>query len=299
MVQDLASLLMEWLDKGRVAGEDVLRLAGQVLGSDSPDAVAEVLSDVHSPEHQMFRELMLFPDAALERAVCSVLQWQSLEEGGDDISFEVVRLVPVLRCRVGDEWVDVALKVEDIQQVLSRLHVFSCFPHDLWRLLAAMPESVCLDAGMRLRRSRVCWNGSTTHFAGAVIRRLGESGAFPELLDYTCRFLEFVPNEVALLDALRLRREEVKRHLKYYSLAMKQLQQGNYETMIMTGQLPPHADPVALEHEMDCIDAICPAVFGVPAHSTVVESDLGSLAGADGVELLMRLGGDGGFQDDW
>lgn len=89
--------------------------------------------------------------------------------------------------------------------------------------------------------------------------------------------------------ALAARHALAVRLLKDHAARQERWDKSNFETMLMSGDRPPHGDPESLRGDMAAADRIRMAVFGLSAASSVLDRDLGEVGDGDALSGMLRL----------
>ena len=97
------------------------------------------------------------------------------------------------------------------------------------------------------------------------------------------------PRAQALSLALAKRHARAVRMFKDHEARTGRWEKSNFETMLLTGDRPPHADPEALRRDMAASERIRMAVFGLSAAASVLDRDLGDVAEGDALGGMLRL----------
>ncbi|MBU1000983.1 MAG: hypothetical protein KKE73_00495 [Proteobacteria bacterium] len=268
---------------------EVLRFAEDALGLADSWQWNTVFNDPGDPHREMLVELLLFPDSGMMQTLESLLVGEHGTDAEAAALTDALIGKPACFLLPQGEALRFLLSAADARLLVRRLRLTRSTPVHVQAALEGLSEEVILVARLRLRRARFTWNARAGHFMRALIASLGLHPIFPELLDYSCLFLEAEDEGDDLAAAMVRRRQEAELHLKNHQAFQERLAKSNFETMHLAGDQAPHVEPTALVREIRALDMICPAVFGRPAVSGRMDRNLGQFAGAQGVRDLLRL----------
>lgn len=283
----LADILTAVLSEPTPAPGDVARFAEVSLGLADAGALRDALAEEDGAERQALAELLLFPDRGLRERLEPELPDAGLPSADEA---ELASLLAGTRARFlladGGE-AGFGVSADEAALFVRRLRASRALPAQV--AAALEPLAGAAAARVRLRGARFPWTPAASFLIRTLALRLGGEADFPDLLDWCCLFLEALASDAdhsAELARVRLRAErDLKAHLAF----QERLAASNFETMLLSGERAPHADPEALERDMRSAERIRLAVFGLSAAGDVADRDLGGFQGEDGVRDMLRL----------
>ncbi|WP_461210004.1 hypothetical protein [Desulfocurvus sp. DL9XJH121] len=284
------SLLKDHLASPAPAGPEAEALAEQALGFSGPGDWREALGDPDHPDRSALAELLLFPDLGLRLALEPELPSAGCGPGDEAVLIRGLAGAGARFLLPGGEPLEFVLSGEDAELFVRRLRLGRVAPPEVLAALEPLAPEAGTGARARLRRSRFAWEPGAAFVVRSLALRLGGEEDFADLLDWLCLFLESLEGQGAVSPALAARYAESETRLKDHLAFMQRLEKSNFETMLLTGDRAPHADPEALRRDMAASQRIRLAVFNVPAAPPVAQRELGEVAGDEsGVRDIMRL----------
>lgn len=313
---ELAAFLRELLARGLTPDQDSLHSVRAALGDVTAGELAERLRDTDDAEACPMRELLLFPDATVSRAVEAWL----LERHQTPPALRREVLTAALqgaeaRLHLG-EGVTLLLELDKAEagQFVSRLHPHTPAPEEVVLAVReaarelgteAAEDHVALAVLSRCRRARFSWTPEKQRFMADLARGLARGvpggpasgGAelaprLREAVDWSVLFLERAGDDVHA--DLALHREELLEQLQQAHEMERMRAKYNFETRRMLGMAETFTNPEALRWELALLDDVLRAtggaVFG--ARPQVVHRDLAdgeSLGDVRDVEDMRRL----------
>ena len=325
----VARVARERFEAPSPVGEEAVRYAQTALGLWGAAQWTALMADEGDPDREAMAEIVLFPDEGMRLALEPVLAGCAHgAPDADAVARGLAGCEASFVAPEGAQFV-VRLDAAQAELVVRRLHVDVAFPTDVLEALAALDGDVCLRARVRLRRARLAWADAVRFVVRTLAERLGGEADFLRLLDWCCLFLEsesprmdesrgpvahgpaaeltggdvvldglgplpgaasaLPPGAPGLSLALASRHARAVRLLKDHEARTGRWEKSNFETMLLSGDRPPHAEPDALRRDMAASERIRMAVFGLSAAASVLDRDLGGVAEGDALDGIFRL----------
>lgn len=289
-----------------------LQQLGAVLGELTAAELATRLQDQDDPEAQPMRELLLFPDAAMARAVEHWLLTRqqtpaALDAEAVAATLEGAQVVIALGQGV---LLELELEPAEAAQLVLRLHPGTPAPAEVRDAVLkaaadlgvnALEDDNALAVLARCRRARLEWTPARTRFIARLIQGLargvpgrgadekGVSSRLLEAVDWCVPFLQHAGDDLGT--ELAMKRTELLERLQQALREEKMREKHNFETRRMLGMAESFAEPELVRQELALVDDIARATGGLPLnpHSQVVHHDLEDVGSVESVEDMQRL----------
>ena len=292
----LACFCKDLLEDGVPISEESLRGLAATLGDCDHGVLAGRLGDVDDAEAQPMRELLLFPDEPLARAVEG---W--IMERGFTAPFDHRKVADGLRgVRVNFVFPDGAsfslkLDAADAQQFVARLHAHSPLPGALTAALeqAGLEHEAAVAVRVRCRRARFAWDEARAQFVARLVTGLQrlrtDAQHLVQVVSWVLEFCSSAPEDIPL--ALARKRDDLLRQMRQAQELEDARAKYNFETRRMLGMVEPHLDAGALQRELALLEAAAMAIGGLPlaSQSLLVERDLGDCADVEAMQRALGL----------
>lgn len=273
---------------------DYCRAAFGVEAEDH-EAFWRILED-EGPEREALVEIMLFPGRALQEEIEPLLEEEGFgPEAEGQVAEMLLAMSPAARFGLPDgSALSLPLRRDDVRLFVRRLRICRTPPEELRQAADSRLGASAATRLMALLRHEPWPDTPQARFllAGALERLPGDEEDTAWAVRYACRLLTCLAPGEDILAALKARHAEARRNLARAHMLEVMRESENMETLLARGVREPLLDAEALSREMEILDALCRAAYGLPASDLgPAEEDLGDFDGEDGARRLLDLWG--------
>ncbi len=301
VIETLAGIIEEIFHSGLELDADLRHFIQSTFSDLSTVELAALLADPQNGDADTLRELIFFPDEAMQIRIEPALE-------GNGITPEQQALLIRHFCRnqpetrlILPEGQRIVLKLPEsaVEPFIQRLHLTRSLAPQLREAVSSFTEKEFRNLVLvKLRNARTLHAGTQVRLLTGFFKKFrSQEPDFIELLSFLLEFLELTRPDQDMYEALVNRKRAYFRNLQKARFFEKQLRRNNIETLIMLGVRPPNVHPEQTRLKMDMIDEICRTVFGrteylAPIHDSI---DMGEFDEDQDVSEMIRRLSDGPF----
>ena len=301
VIETLAEIIIEIFHNGLELDADVRHFIRSTFSDMSSGELAALLADPQNSDVDTLRELIFFPDEAIQIRIEPALEGNGITPEHQAALIQLVCQNPpeTLLILPGDQRIALKLPESAVEPFIQRLRLTRSLSPKLRQAVSSFKEEGFRNLVLvKLRNARSLHAGTQVQLLTDFFKKFRSQGPdFIESLTFLLEFLELTRPDQDMYEALINRKRAYFRNLQKARFFEKQLRKNNIETLIMLGVRPPNVHPEQTRLKMDLIDAICRAVFGrteylAPIHDSI---DMGEFDEDQDVSEMIRRLSDGPF----
>ena len=284
------------LKSGLAISRDTLHFMASTFSIESPQELAELLSDPGDSESQSLLELLFSPDESSQAGLEEIIEKYGYT--GKDEQAIIHRLfrkrveVPIIF--PGDRGTITFIPPENLLEtyVLNLRITRKLHPELVDAVHKYAPGNIGAGIKVKLRNTRVDLSRPIRSFLCRFLEKTDSTGKhFLPDLDLCLSVLSEQPGTPSLFDLFMGKKRSLLVALQQAERFEKQLARDNIETLILKGVRAPHIDKADAREKITRIDAISLAVFGVtdPLLQVPTDVDLGNFRNSDDLKKAFEI----------
>ena len=292
----LAAEIQKILANGLTLSREVVDYIDSTFSNPSIPDLQAILQDDDDCEKDSLVELLLFPDESTQTQLEKLLENHPYQKE-DEIRvasrlcrapFSIALYFPDNRGKLAME-----IPASACAQLVSRLNISR---HPDQRLIAALDQYVNKKlqsvAKVKIRNSRLAPTEKKINFFCRLFEnQASEDRDFLKCLSFALGFLEELPDEADIFEAMMTQKRLYLTNLKKTEQFEAQFQKSNMETLLMQGKRASYFNKADAREKMLLIDKVSRAVFGQTQFFDLApgEQELLELHSTDDIEGIIRL----------
>lgn len=290
-----AHSLRELLGEGSILDQDAVRTIDALLAPASGAVMAKALAQDEDAETQSILELICFPDKSLQARLEPLLADAAFGPLDEPIILDHLTDPPPLARFTfpdGRGTAEIHLPAWAVASFLARLHIDRNPDVRLVEAVAAgTPPELQATFRAKLRNCRFHWSEPRIDFLCLFFQNIDFVAQNPEhLLDFILALFHEMPDAQDLWSAISAKKQEYAATLEKAAAFEEQRRNKNMETLTMQGIRIPYLDAADIRDRLECLDAVCLAVFGLtPPVKQTAAVDLGPIDGDEDLKRVIRM----------
>lgn len=274
----LADKILEILEEGILLSDEVIQYIDSTFSNPTVEELEEILQDDSNCEKDSLIELLFFPDERLQCQLEDLLESQHFEaQDRKKVSGFLCRNPLVVAFRFPAEKGSFSLEIPETvaHQFVKRLNISKQINRNL---LLTIKDNTSAETknwfAVKLRNSRFAMTDNAVWFLSAFFDKWDtENNDAFKYFDFILFFLEELPEDADIFEALMKKKRFYLKHLKRAEKFEEQLLKTNVETLMLKGKIAAFIDKNEARQNMEFIDRISHTVFGKTEYFRPLNAD--------------------------
>ena len=275
----LAEKIAGMCQEGFFLSDAVSHYIDSTFSNPSVEELEGIIADEFNCEREPLMELLFFPDEATQCKLEEILQandFQTPDEQQVVNCFISRHPEAVLRFYDKRGVLKLPVTADTARQFVSRLKITKKLDK---RVRLAIEKNASANLGklckVKLRNARFVQTEASTMFLCTFFTKLNTEGDdFLDCLEFVLKFLDELPEEKDLFQALIRKKRFYAENLQRAEKYAQQMKSANMENLLQQGLRIPHFDVAEAWKMIPLIDKISQAVFGKTASMLPLAQDV-------------------------